>query len=223
MFVTPGSAEWSRGQLTRELAGRAASYWWTLLIEGLLFIVAGVLIFTIDWSVQSLSILIGVLFILHGISTGFGRGLDRATHWANILTGLLSIAAGVAIMVWPTPGLIVVGIFLGVWLILVGTLTISGAFAGRPLIPDWWLWLVVGLLEIPLGVVALADPGGTLAALLTVAGIWGVVVGAICVVMAFEVRRLPHRVEDAETMRVYDGRRVEARQYAPTHAAGATP
>jgi uncharacterized membrane protein HdeD (DUF308 family) len=202
-----------------------ASYWWTLLLEGLLFIVAGVLIFSIEWSVGSLSIFIGALFILHGISTGFVRGLDRRTHSTNVVTGLLSIAAGVAIIAWAAPGLTVVGIFLGAWLIVVGTITISGAFASRRIIPDWWLGLVLGLLEIPLGVLALADPGGTLAALVTVAGIWGVVVGVICVVIAFEVRRLPHRIEEAETTPAHDGHRAEAKHYghAPARSAGAAP
>jgi uncharacterized membrane protein HdeD (DUF308 family) len=202
MFVTSGSPDWFRRQLTRELAGRVASYWWALLIEGLLFIVAGVLIFGIDWTVRSLSIFIGALFIVHGVSTAFVRGLDGATWSTNILTGLLSIAAGVAIIVWPHPGLTVVGIFLGAWLIVVGAINISGAFAARVIIPDWWLWLILGLLEIPLGVLALADPGGALAALVTVAGVWGVVVGITSVVISFEVRRLPHRVEDAESTTV---------------------
>jgi uncharacterized membrane protein HdeD (DUF308 family) len=88
-----------------------------------------------------------------------------------------------------------VAIFLGAWLIVMGTVTISGAFAGRQLVPDWWMWLILGLLEIPLGVLALADPGATLAALVTVAGIWAVAFGVMSVVLAFEVKRLPERID----------------------------
>jgi uncharacterized membrane protein HdeD (DUF308 family) len=61
------------------------------------------------------------------------------------------------------------------------------------------MWLILGLLEIPLGVLALADPGGTLAALITVAGIWAVAVGVMYVVASFQIKRLPHQVEELET------------------------
>jgi uncharacterized membrane protein HdeD (DUF308 family) len=39
--------------------------------------------------------------------------------------------------------------------------------------------LLLGLAEVPLGVLALADPGATLAAIVTVGGIWAVVVGVV--------------------------------------------
>jgi uncharacterized membrane protein HdeD (DUF308 family) len=64
-------------------------------------------------------------------------------------------------------------------------------------LPYWWLLLLFGLLEIPLGVLALANPGATLAALITVAGIWAVSIGVMRVVLAFEVKRLPDFVDRA--------------------------
>jgi uncharacterized membrane protein HdeD (DUF308 family) len=93
----------------------------------------------------------------------------------------------------------VLAIFLGAWLIVVGTLTISGAFAARRVMSDWWLLLITGLLEIPLGVLALANPGATLAALITVGGIWAVAIGAMRIVLAFEIKRLPGDVDKAWT------------------------
>ena len=196
MFVAPGSPDWLSRRLTRELAQRIASNWWVLLLNGLLLAVAGVLLFSIDWSVRSLSIFVGALFITQGISIGLVRGLDRAAQRTNSVSGLASAAAGVAIIAWPRPGLQAVGIFLGAWLIAMGTLTISGSLAARHVLPDWWLWLIGGLLEVPLGVLALADPGTTLAALITVAGIWAVAVGAMRVVLAFELKRLPQRIDE---------------------------
>jgi uncharacterized membrane protein HdeD (DUF308 family) len=162
-------------------------------------IVAGFLIWSIDWSVRSLSTSIGALFIFEGIWVMLTTGISA--RGANFLIGLLSIAAGVAIIVWPGPGLTVLGIFLGCWLIVIGTVTISGAFAARRVLPDWWLLLFLGLAEVPLGVLALAAPGATLAALVTVAGIWAVVIGTMRIVLAFEVRRLPKDVDQAMAAR----------------------
>ncbi|HSO97527.1 MAG TPA: DUF308 domain-containing protein [Solirubrobacteraceae bacterium] len=205
MYLASGAPDSLGRQLTRDLAERIARNWWVLLVNGLTLIVAGVLIFSIHWSLRSLSIFIGALFILQGISTALVRGLDRSAGTTNVVAGLLSIAAGVAIIVWPHPGVTAVAIFLGSWLIVMGTLTISAAFAGRHLIPGWWMWLIVGLLEVPLGVIALRHPGATLAAFITVAGIWAVAVGASHIVMAFEIKRLPHQIDEMQTTPQSDG------------------
>jgi uncharacterized membrane protein HdeD (DUF308 family) len=107
------------------------------------------------------------------------------------------VAAGVVIIAWPGPSLTVLGIFLGSWLIVVGTLTIAGAFAASKVMPNWWLLLILGLAEVPLGVLALADPGATLAAIITVGGIWAVAIGATRIVLAFQLRNLPKDVDAA--------------------------
>lgn len=197
MFVAPGTVPDLAHKLSREAAQSVARNWSLLLLNGLVLIVAGVLIFTINWSVRSLATFIGALFILEGVSMALTSGIDTRVRRANVFTGLLSIAAGIAIIVWPAPGIVAVAIFLGSWLIVVGTITISGSFAARRFLPDWWLLLIVGLLEVPLGVLALADPGATLAAIITVGGIWAVAVGVTRVVLALEVRNLPRTVDQA--------------------------
>jgi uncharacterized membrane protein HdeD (DUF308 family) len=197
MFVAPGAAPRLGYKLTRDAAQQIASNWWLLLLNGLLLIVAGVLVFSIDWTVRSLATFIGVLFIVQGVAEALTTGIDARVRRANVVTGLLSIATGIVIIAWPGPGLVAVAIVLGAWLIVVGTLSISGAFAARRVLPDWWLLLVLGLLEVPLGVLALANPGATLAALITVAGIWAVAIGVTRIVLAFEVKRLPDDVDQA--------------------------
>src|SRR5690349_7468953 len=128
MFVAPGTAPADFAQrLSREGAQRVAQNWPLLLINGLLLIVAGVLIFSIDWSVRSLATFIGALFIFEGISIALTSGIDTRVRRANVVSGLLSIAVGVAIIAWPGPGILTVAIFLGAWLIVVGTITISGS------------------------------------------------------------------------------------------------
>ena len=197
MFVAPGTLPDLTHKFTREAAKRVASNWWKLLLNGALLIVAGVLIFSIDWDVRSLATFIGALFVVEGVMMSLTAGIDARVNRGNVISGLLSIAAGIAIIAWPAPGLLAVAIFLGAWLIVVGTMTISGSLAARKLIPSWWLLLITGLLEVPLGVLALADPGTTLAALVTVGGIWSVAIGASRIVTSFELKRLPQDLDQA--------------------------
>ena len=205
MFVTPGAVPDFAHKLSREAAESVARNWWRLLVNGLLLIVAGVLIFSINWSVRSLATFLGALFILEGVTFALTSGIDSRVRRTNVITGLLSIATGIAIIVWPAPGIVAVAIILGAWLIVMGTVTISGAFAARHLISDWWLLLLLGLVEVPLGVLALADPGATLAAIITVGGIWAVAVGVMRIVLAFEVKDLPKSLDQAWTQAARNG------------------
>jgi uncharacterized membrane protein HdeD (DUF308 family) len=196
MFAVPGFAPFAH-QLTRDAAKQVARNWWVLLLSGVVLIAAGFLIFSIDWTIRELATFIGALFVFQGLAETLTTGIDSRVRKVNVITGLVSIAAGVLIIVWPEPGLLAVAVVLAAWLIVMGTLAITGAFAARKLLPNWWLLLIIGLLEIPLGVLALANPGATLAALVTVAGIWCVVIGVMRIVLAFEIKRLPDDVDQA--------------------------
>jgi uncharacterized membrane protein HdeD (DUF308 family) len=204
MLALPGSVPFGY-KLTRGAAEQVARNWWVLALSGVVLVVAGFLIFSIDWTVRDLATFLGALFIFQGIAEALTTGIDARVRQANVIAGLLSIATGVLIIVWPEPGLLAVAIVLGAWLIVSGTLAIAGAFASREFLPDWWLLLIVGLLEIPLGVLALANPGATLAALITVAGIWAITFGVMRVVLAFEVKRLPDYVDRAFAAPVSNG------------------
>ena len=196
MFAVPGSVPVVQS-LTRQAVQQVARNWPVLLVSGVVGIVAGVLVFSIDWTIRDLATFIGALFIFEGLSDALTTGIDARVRQANVIARVLSIATGVLIIVWPQPGLLAVAVVLGAGLIVMGTFAISGAFAVRELLPNWWLLLIVGLLEIPLGALALANPGATLAAVITVAGIWAIAVGVMQVVLAFEVKRLPDEVDRA--------------------------
>ena len=197
MFVTPGTAPNLSYKLTRDAAAKVSRNWPVLLLNGLLLIVAGVLVFSIDWSVRSLATFLGALFIVQGVAGALTQGIDSRINRTNVFSGLLSVAVGIAIIAWPSPGIVAVAIVLGSWLIVSGSLAIAGSFAARSVLPDWWLVLILGLLEVPLGVLALATPGATLAALITVAGIWAVAIGVTRIALAFDVKSLPGQVDKA--------------------------
>jgi len=196
MFVAPGTMPFGY-KLTRSAAQEIARNWWVLLLNGALLIVAGFLIFSIDWTIRSLATFLGVLFIVQGVAEALTTGIDVRVRRANVVTGLLSIAAGAVVIIWPGPGLLALGIILGAWLIVMGTIAIAGAFAARSILSDWWLLLLLGIAEVALGVLALANPGATLAAIVTVGGIWAVAIGVMRIVLSFQVKRLPDDVDTA--------------------------
>ena len=131
MFVAPGTMPFGY-KLTRDAAQDIARNWWVLLLNGALLVVAGFLIFSIDWTIRSLATFIGALFIFQGVAEALTTGIDARVRRANVVTGLLSIATGVLIIVWPSPGLLAVAIILGAWLIVMGTIAHLRGVRGPP-------------------------------------------------------------------------------------------
>lgn len=54
--------------------------------------------------------------------------------------------------------------------------------------------LILGLIEVPIGIWAMRRPGLTLAVIVTLTGAWAVVTGIWQILIAFEVRNLPKRL-----------------------------
>jgi len=174
-------------------AEMVARNWWIFLLSGIISLVFGLLILSIDWSLNGLAAFIGTLFILQGAAYLITPPLDGGTRSTNVVLGLLGIAAGVVLLAWPDKGLYTLGVFIGAWVVASGLLHIVGAFVNRHA-PHWWLVLVLGLIEVPIGIWAMRRPGLTLAVIVTLAGAWAVVTGIWQCLIAFEVRNLPRRL-----------------------------
>jgi uncharacterized membrane protein HdeD (DUF308 family) len=176
-----------------EEAEAVASNWWVFLLSGIVSIVFGALILSIDWGVSSLAAFIGTLFIIEGVAIAITKPLDGGTRFTNLIVGGLGVAAGIALLVWPDKGLYTIAVFVGIFVILSGLLHIVGAFVNRHA-PHWWLVLILGLVEVPIGIWAMRRPGLTLAVIVTLTGVWAVVTGIWQCLIAFEVRNLPKRL-----------------------------
>lgn len=174
-------------------AEQVASSWWVFLLAGVISLVFGLLILSIDWTLNGLAAFVATLFIIQGAAYLITRPLDGGTRTTNVIAGLLGIAAGIALLVWPSRGLYVVAVFIGAWIVVSGVMHIVGALANRQA-PHWWLVLILGVIETPLGIWAIRRPGITLAILITLIGAWAIVMGIWEIVIALEVRKLAQRL-----------------------------
>jgi uncharacterized membrane protein HdeD (DUF308 family) len=111
--------------------------------------------------------------------------------------GLLEIGLGVAIFVWPNPTLPVVAVVIGWWVLFSGVTTIGGSIATRHVMRYWGLALTLGIVETVLAFSLLGQPGLTLLTAVMALGSWSVFDGVIEVVVAFEVKNLPNRFDEA--------------------------
>jgi uncharacterized membrane protein HdeD (DUF308 family) len=84
-------------------------------------------------TIAALALLLGIFWIVNGVVETFTALSDRGMQgrgWA-IFMGLLSIVAGVVVLVYPGISLATLAIVLGFWLIVFGVMEIVAAFRLR--------------------------------------------------------------------------------------------
>jgi uncharacterized membrane protein HdeD (DUF308 family) len=194
VYVNPLSP---RRGYDRETAQLVAQTWWAGLLGGIISVVFGAVILSVDWSVSSLALVLGILLVLRGLATASARPSDGGDRRFNVVLGTLEAGAGIAIAVWPEPGLLTLAVLIGIRLLVGGVVMTVGALANREL-PHWWLVLLLGLIQLPLGVWALRRPGMTLAILITLVGVWAIAAGIVEAALALELRKRGRRAAAPE-------------------------
>ena len=105
-------------------------------------------------------------------------------RWALGLSGALSVALGVVIVVWPGISLYALTIVFGAYALVTGIIQLGSAISGAEKGERGWL-VVTGLLGIAVGVMVLVWTNISALALLYVIGVYAVMLGAIAIGGAF--------------------------------------
>ena len=92
--------------------------------------------------------------------------------WLYLLCGILCIAAGVAVFIFPMDSYMTLGIIFGILMLFVGAVQlIVGASSGNYFAMRGYL-IIGGLLDIILGIFLCVNPGITLVLMPILLGIW---------------------------------------------------
>ncbi|HYQ11079.1 MAG TPA: HdeD family acid-resistance protein, partial [Gaiellaceae bacterium] len=105
-------------------------------------------------------------------------------RWALGLNGLLAVAVGVVILVWPGISLFALTILFGVYALATGVVGLYYSFSAEANGERGWL-VFSSLLGIAVGILVLVWPDISELALLYVIGAYAIVLGIVAVVGAF--------------------------------------
>jgi uncharacterized membrane protein HdeD (DUF308 family) len=179
---------------------KLARIWRTLAVSGLLAIAFGVV--TIMWPSIGLTTLIAVFagFALAiGLTTvlgAFDAAVPRRARFWLVLQGLIPIAAGVVVLVWP--GLSARALLYGIaaWAVASGIVEFLGGVLALPLSgARALLVMLAGLVSVAFGVIMFTHPGAGALALLMLIAAFAIVTGLTQLAAAFELRRVAHEGE----------------------------
>ena len=137
------------------------------------FIIGLVMAVVPNISLQVIGIMVGIYAIVHGIAL---ICLDFAFNniyipFYGILTGILSIILGIVLLAMPNVLSTVFGLALGIWIILSSVNIISTSVAARKTVPNWWVMLILGILDLIAGVLVLFNPFASSISVIILGGI----------------------------------------------------
>jgi uncharacterized membrane protein HdeD (DUF308 family) len=116
-------------------------------------------------------------------------------HWGWALAfGIITVIAGIVVLAWPGPTLLVIAILFGIELVVLGVFRFVAAFGHDLTAGTRILYALLGVLSLIIGLYALRHIFVTLLALALLLGIFWVVNGAIELFAALGHREAPHRV-----------------------------
>jgi uncharacterized membrane protein HdeD (DUF308 family) len=176
-----------------------AHIWKTMAFRGALAIAfSAVIVIWPNIGLTALIALFGAFALVSGTATiagAFSVPLPGNRRAGLVIEGLLGIAVGVVVFVWP--GLSALGLLYAIaaWAIATGIFEIALSFnlpvSGRRSL----LLGLSGLLSIAFGVIMFAEPGAGAIALLALIAAFALVTGVMQIAFAFELRRVAGELE----------------------------
>ncbi len=170
-----------------------ARSWGWLALRGVVAIIFGLL--ALLYPTLTLAILIllfGAFVIADGLITVAWALMTRRrrSHWAiPVISGVLSIAIGVAAFVLTEITALVLLYLIAAWAVVTGTAQIVVAFRLRKVIEGEWMLIVAGLVAVIFGVLLFVFPGAGALAMVIWIGIFMLLIGALLIGFSLRLRR----------------------------------
>src|SRR5450755_713826 len=177
----------------------AAKYWWVLLVRGILLIALGIAM--LAWPQETLTVFV-VLFAAYlfvdgvmSIAQGFSeRKAGQPSGW-SFVQGVLAIAFGIIVLVWPREIATVFVYIIAIWAILAAIAGIAAGLRVRQVPDSGWGWFLAwGILAGIFGIVLLFNPGAGILSLLWLVAIWAIMSGIVFAIASFFVRKVGNQI-----------------------------
>jgi uncharacterized membrane protein HdeD (DUF308 family) len=137
-----------------------------------------------ETAAHTLAILVGVGFVLGGLLE-IAVGWNSGHRGSALFLGALLVVAGVLAISWSGVTLWTLALITGLSLILHGIARIALAVVARAEIPGWGWLAFVGVVNVLVGVLAIAWPQATVLVLSLLLGIQVALLGLLLLAIAF--------------------------------------
>jgi len=108
----------------------------------------------------------------------------RHHWWLFLLRGVAGVTFGVLTLLWPGATLVVLIAFIAAYALVDGIVALVYAFRLRPLFDRWWMLLLQGVISAAFGVLAIFNPGLSVAYIVVSVALWMLVAGLVQLLLA---------------------------------------
>jgi len=169
-------------------------YWWAVVLRGVAAVLFGVM--ALIWPGITLFVLValfGAYALVDGVitlATAFGGNRERAGSrgWL-IAQGIAGIIIGILTFAWPGVTALALLWLIAAWAIVTGVLEIVSAVRLRRELRHEWLLALSGALSVLFGILLAVWPAAGALAVVTLIGIYAIVLGAALVALGVRMRR----------------------------------
>lgn len=153
----------------------------SILLRALVNIVLGAIL--LAWPGLTIVVLIyafAINILLVGLSTLFEPAFDKKK--GSVLTailGLVGVVVGIYLVARPGVTAELIALLIGIWAVVMGMVDVFMGFTGKGADKGNWLFVVVGLLSVLLGIFVLSSPLDTILTIIWVVGWYAVIVGIV--------------------------------------------
>jgi uncharacterized membrane protein HdeD (DUF308 family) len=190
--ATPGLGRSPLEAGASDVARKALGYWWVVLVAGILWLAAALVILQFDKaSITTVSVILGIMFLVAAAQQFVLAAIADSWRWLWGLIGVLYVVCGVICFIDPKNTFAGLADILGFLFLIVGIWWTMRAFIEKDVNPVWWLTLISGILMIILAFWTSGQLFITRAyTLLVFAGIWALMQGITDITRAFMLRSL---------------------------------
>jgi len=174
----------------RQAVRRFAGPWWAFLIAGIAWFVISFVVLQLNLtSVSAVGVLLGVVFLITAVQEFFVAAVTPSWAWARVLLGIFFFLGAIWSFADPVGTFVSLADLLGFLLIFMGALDLISAVMSQGVNSVWWLGLIVGILELLLGIWASQQYFAARATLLLfLVGFYALFKGIYSIVLAFQLR-----------------------------------
>lgn len=170
---------------------KLAKHWWAILIRGIVALLFAFLAFlATGFTLKLLLIFLGVYLLLDGLFAIIGAlsATDHKNWWVLLLEGIISIAAGIFVLAWPSLSLLILVYIVAIWAVITGIFEFIASLAASWAAPGKIFIGLTGVLSVILGIVIFAYPAMSIIAAIWLMGIYAFLIGISMIIFSIKLK-----------------------------------
>ena len=177
----------------RDIARDVGRVWWVYLVSGIIWVLFGWVVLsrrTDMLTVWAVAVFAGILFILFGVGELTAAFVAPSWRWVHAILGVVGISAGIMAFAWPGETFVTLAAIIAWFLLFDGTIHIIESLGRRHELELWWMFLVIGIIEVLIAFWAIGYPGRSITLLIVWVGAAALVKGIAQIFAAFALHDL---------------------------------